>query len=282
MRWNRLGSGAALALLILTGTGCEGTLDRLKANYAAREGNDFYKGQDFDKAVQWYRYSLYLNPELPIAYHNAGLAYMALYKPGSHHPKDLYYSQQAIDHLERFLGFEPNDEDAKNQLLTVFLQAERYDDAAKFFEAEMKERGSDPEVASRLAQVLGMIYAKKGDFDLSLEWYKKRAEIEKDNPEALYTIGVLCWDKVYHAGITMDLDKRKELVDMGMDYLQRAADIRQDYFEATSYINLMFREKAKLAQLGGNMEDFAKYNQEADKFMRLSLEQRKKSMAKKG
>ncbi len=164
----------------------------------------------------------------------------------------------------------------------MFLQAERYDDAAKFFEAEMKERGSDPQVASRLAQVLGMIYAKKGDFDLSLEWYKKRAEIEKDNPEALYTIGVLCWDKVYHAGITMDLDKRKELVEMGMDYLQRAADIRQDYFEATSYINLMFREKAKLAQLGGNMDDFAKYNQEADKFMRLSLEQRKKSMAKKG
>jgi len=110
MRWNRLGSGGTLAVLILTGTGCEGTIDRLKANYAAREGNDFYKGQDFDKAVQWYRYSLYLNPELPIAYHNAGLAYMALYKPGSHHPKDLYYSQQAIDHLERFLGFEPNDD----------------------------------------------------------------------------------------------------------------------------------------------------------------------------
>ena len=35
--------------------------------------------------------------------------------------------------------------------------------------------------------------------------YKKRAEIEKDDPEALYTIGVLCWDKVYHGGLTLDL-----------------------------------------------------------------------------
>ena len=282
MRHERLVPGLALLTLCLAGTGCEGTIDHLKANFAAKQGNDLYKAQDYQKAVEWYRYSLYLNPELPIAYHNAGLAFMALYKPGSHHPKDLYYAQQAIDHLERFLNYEPDNEEAKNQLLTVFLQAERFDDAAKFFEAEMKERGSDPEVASRLAQILGMIYAKKGDFESSLEWYKKRAEIEKDNPEALYTIGVLCWDKVYHAGITMDLDKRKELVEMGMDYLQRAADIRNDYFEATSYINLMYREKAKLAQLAGNMEDFAKYTQEADKFMKLSLEQRKKAMAKKG
>ena len=282
MRRRHLIPGLALLVLSLAGTGCESTLDHLKANFAAKQGNDLYKAQDFQKATEWYRSSLYLNPELPIAYHNAGLAYMALYKPGSHHPKDLYYAQQAIDHLSRFLTYEPDSEEAKNQLLTVFLQSERYDDAAKFFEGEMKERGSDPEVASRLAQVLGMIYAKKGDFDSSLEWYKKRADIQQDNPEALYTIGQLCWDKVYHAGITMDLEKRKELIEMGMDYLQRAADKREDYFEATSYINLMFREKAKLAQLAGNMEDFQKFTEEADKLARLSLEQRKKVMAKKG
>ena len=282
MRRERLVTTLALAILVLAGTGCQGTIDGLKANFAAKQGNDLYKAQDFQKAVEWYRYSLFKNPELAIAYHNAGLAYMALYKPGSHHPKDVYYAQQAIDHLQRYLRFEPDNEDAKNQILTVFLQAERYDDAAKFFEAEVKERGSDPAVAARLAQVLGMIYAKKGDFESSLEWYKKRAEIEKDNPEALYTIGVLCWDKVYHAGTTMEMDKRNEMIEMGLDYLKRAADLRDNYFEASAYINLLFREKAKAAQLVGNIEDFAKFNQEADKYVKLSLEQRKKAMVKKG
>ncbi len=273
---------SAVAVLGIGGTACQGTVDRLKANFAAKQGNDFYKAQDFQKAVEWYRYSLYLNPDLSIAYHNAGLAFMGLYKPGSKHPKDMYFSQQAIENLSHYLTYQPDDDEGKNQLLTVYLQAERYDDAAKFFEAEMKERASDPAVSARYAQILGMIYAKKGDFESSLEWYKKRAEIEKDNPEALYTIGVLCWDKVYHSGITMELDARKQMVEMGLDYLQRAADLRENYFEATSYINLMYREKAKVAQLGGNMDDFQKYNQEADKFMRLSLEQRKKAMAKKG
>ena len=60
-----------------------------------------------------------------------------------------------------------------------------------------------------------MIYAKKGDFDQALEWYKKRAEIERDDPEALYTIGVLCWDKVYNGGLTLELERRRELIDMG-------------------------------------------------------------------
>ncbi len=282
MKTSRRLTALAFAALALAATGCQGTVDRLKANFAAKQGNDFYKAQDFQKAVEWYRYSLYLNPDLPIAYHNNGLAYMGLYKPGSKHPKDLYFSQQAIENLTHYLTYQPDDDEAKNQLLTVFLQAERYDDAAKFFEGEMKERANDPAVSARYAQTLGMIYAKKGDFESSLEWYKKRAEIEKDNPEALYTIGVLCWDKVYHSGITMELDARKQMVDMGLDYLQRAADLRENYFEATSYINLMYREKAKVAQLGGSMDDFQKFTQEADKFMRLSLEQRKKAMAKKG
>jgi tetratricopeptide (TPR) repeat protein len=270
-----------LAGALLFGTGCESVVRRLKANYAAKQGNDFYRAQDFGKAVQWYRYSTYLNPDLPIAYLNAGLSYMALYKPGSRHPKDLHYSQQAIDNLKRYVAFDPDNEDAKNHLLTVFIQAERYDDAAAFFESEMKRRGSDPEVASRLAQILGMIYSKKGDFESSLEWYKKRAEIEKDSPEALYTIGVLCWEKVYKQGTTLELDRRKELIEMGLDYLRRATELRENYFEAVSYVNLLFRQKAIVAQLVGNMEDFAKYNQEADRQMHLALDMRKKVMAKK-
>jgi tetratricopeptide (TPR) repeat protein len=270
----------AIGLLVIA-TGCGGTIDRLKANFAAKQGNDFYKAQDFIRAVQWYRYAVYLNPDLPIAYHNAGLAYMAMYRPGSRHPKDLLYSQAAIDNLKRFLKFDPTNEDAKNQLLTVFLTAERYEDAAVFFENEVKRQGDDPDEVARLAQILGMIHSKKGDFEASLEWYKKRADIEKDNAEALYTIGVLCWEKVYRQGTTLEMDRRKELIDMGLDYLERAAGLRENYFEAASYVNLLYREKAKVAQLSGDIEEFAKWNQEADKMGRISLEMRKKVMASK-
>lgn len=270
-----------LAALSLAGTGCGSAIDRLKANYAVKQGNDFYKAQSFLRAVEWYRYATYLNPELPIAYYNTGLAYVALYKPGSLHPKDLLYSQQAIANLKRFLMYQPDNQDAKAYLFSVYLGAERYDDAAQFFEDEFKQHASDPVVASELAQRLGMIYAKKGDFESSLEWYKKRADIDKDSPEALYTIGVLCWDKVYHSGVLLELEKRQELTDAGLDYLKRAAEMRENYFEAVSYINLLYREKAKLAAQVGNNEEVAKYSAEAEKNLKLALEMRKKAKVSK-
>jgi tetratricopeptide (TPR) repeat protein len=270
-----------LAGLLLGTTACQGTLNRLKANYAAKQGNSYYRAQEFLKAVEWYRYATYLNPDLDLAYYNAGLAYMALYTPGSKHPKDVRFSDAAITNLKRYIAVHPDNDDAKNYLLTVYLGAERYDEAGQFFQEELKARGSDPALASKLMQVIGMIYAKKGDFDMSLEWYKKRADIEKDNPEVLYTIGQLCWDKVYHAGLQIDLDRRKQLIDMGLDYLNRAMALRENYFEAVSYVNLMYREKAKVAQQVGNNEDFVKYNDEANKYMKMALDMRKKAMAQK-
>jgi tetratricopeptide (TPR) repeat protein len=173
----------------------------------------------------------------------------------------------------------PDSEDAKNYLLTVYLGAERYDEAAAFFQDELKAQGGDPVEASKLMQIMGMIYTKKGDFENALEWYKKRADLEKDNPEVLYTIGVLCWDKVYKGGLQLDLARRNELIDMGLDYLNRASSLRSDYMEALSYINLMYREKAKTAAMVGDNEGASKWNQEADKYMHQALDLRRKQMA---
>jgi len=271
-----------LALGALLGTiGCQSQINRLKANYATKQGNQFYKAQDFLKAVEWYRYATYLNPDLDLAQYHSALAYMALYRPGSKHPKDLRYAEEALKNLKLYIDSHPANEDAKNYLLTVYLGAERYDEAAAFFEAELRANGSDPAVASKLMQVIGMVYAKKGDFDTSLEWYKKRADLEKDNHEILYTIGVLCWDKVYHGGLTLDLERRQQLIDMGLDYLNRASAMKENYFEAVSYINLMYREKAKVAQLVGDNDSFVKFNEEANKYMKQALEMRKKVMASK-
>ena len=60
----------ALAGVLLATSGCSGSIDRLRANYAARQGNDAYKANDFLKAIEWYRYATYLNPDLAIAYYH--------------------------------------------------------------------------------------------------------------------------------------------------------------------------------------------------------------------
>ena len=277
---------ALLTVLAISGvlsvlTGCQSTLDHIKANYAVKQGNDLYKAEGYLKAIDWYRYATYLNPDLDIAYKNTAFAYMGEYKPGSKHPKDIRYSQGAIDNLKQYLKHYGDDQDAENYLLTVYLESERFDEAAAYFEDRLRQKGSDTDAASSLMQRIGMIYAKKGDFEQSLEWYKKRAEIRKDDPEALYTIGVLCWDKVYHAPLTIDLDRRKELIELGLQYLKRAMDLRDPYSAAALYVNLLYREKAKVGQQTGNMDEYAHWMQEADKMQKVGIEMRKAEMAQK-
>ena len=112
-------------LILLPLAGCGGAIDGLKANYAAKTGNDFYKAGDYLKAIEWYRYGTFLNPDLGIAYYHTALSYMALYKPGSKHPKDVRYADQAIRNLLHYIELNPNAEDPKNYLLNIYLQAER-------------------------------------------------------------------------------------------------------------------------------------------------------------
>ncbi len=280
MKRQHLGVLIMAGLLVLT-VGCQGTIDRLRANYAAKQGNDLYKAGDYLKAIEWYRFSSYLNPDLDKAYYHAALSYMALYRPGSTHPKDIRYVKEAIDNLRRYLLIRPDHREAQDHLLTVYMQAEQYDEATQYFEQELRRLGGeDPGRAAQLMQRLGAIYAKKGDFENSLEWYKKRSEID-DTPEALYTIGVLCWDKVYRSPMTVSLERRDELIEMGIDYLNKASERRENYFEAVLYVNLLYREKAKMAAELMNMEDFAKFTEMANDYQKTALIMRKEVMANK-
>ncbi len=284
MRSGQRAASLALAgLLVALATGCGGTINRLKANYAAKQGNDFYKVGDYLRAIEWYRYATYLNPELTIAYYHAGLAYMGDYKPGSRHPKDVNDAEQAITNFKKVLEHNPQHQDARNYLYSIYLQAERYDQAAEYFQNELQQltqSSAEPRAISEMMQRIGKIYATKGDFESALEWYKKRAEIDKDSPEAMYTIGVLCWDKVYKAGLTLDLDRRKALIEEGMDYLNRARDLKTDYYEAVLYVNLMYREKAKVAQTLGDDEGYRVNLEEANKYFKMANDIKKKAVTK--
>jgi tetratricopeptide (TPR) repeat protein len=280
----RRAAALALAIVLAAGSvGCKHTINRLKANHAVKQGNVAYKAGDYLKAVEWYRKAVRLNPQFGLAYYDAGLCYMALYKPGSKHEKDQEYLKNGIENFLRFLRIEPDHQDAKNFLLSMYVQGGMFDEAIEFFMRDLRkaEKEKDLDKQADLAQKLGAIYAKKGDFDTSLQWYQKRAELQKDNPEAHYTIGVLCWDKVYHQAPSLELDRRVELIDLGLKSLKKAADLRRDYFEAVLYINLMYREKAKVAQINANVEEYEQNIAEATKHQKLALEMRSRVMAKK-
>jgi tetratricopeptide (TPR) repeat protein len=263
---------AAAALILLAITALAGC-NKIKSKQEIKKGNEFLKAGQYQSALASYEEAMRLDPGETKLNKHIGLAYMGLYQPGSKHPKDLEYAQKAIDHLKTYAAAYPDDAKVREYLISMYLNAERFDDAIDFYKNEMLKR--DPK-DSKAMQSLAMLYFKKGDFDNGVLWLKKRLEVEGNNPEVYYLIGVQAWDRSYNYP---DLDPalRAKIVDEGMQALNKAVELKPDYFEAISYINLLYREKAKMET------DPAKKQEDIDlanKYLQQALDLRKQALEK--
>jgi tetratricopeptide (TPR) repeat protein len=262
-------AGLLVAVAMLA-PGC----NKLKARTEIKKGNEFFKAGQYQPALAAYQDALKLDPNEPKLHKNIGLAYMGMYQPGSKHPKDLEYAAKAIEHLKTYTETVPTDRKAREFLVSMYLATERYDDAIAFYQGMVKENPSDVKAMQSLAQM----YFKKGDVDHALEWLRKRLAAET-SPEAkaevYYFIGVQAWDRSYNFP-DIPLDERGRIVDEGIDALNKALQIRPEYFEALSYLNLLYREKAKIDPDPAKKQEFT---DTANRYLAQALELRKKALA---
>jgi tetratricopeptide (TPR) repeat protein len=263
---------AAAAFFLLAFTALSGC-NKIKSKQEIKRGNEFLKAAQYQSALASYQEALRLDPKESKLNKHIGIAYMGLYQPGSKHPKDLEYASKAIEHLKTYVEHYPDDKKALEYLVSMYLNTDRYDDAIAFYQNEILKR--DPK-DSKAMQSVAMLYFKKGDFDNGVLWLKKRLEVEGNNPEVYYLIGVQAWDRSYNFP---DLDPalRAKIVEDGLASLNKAVEIKPDYFEAVSYINLLYREKAKMEPDPAKKQE---YIDTANKYLQQALEMRKAAQEK--
>jgi tetratricopeptide (TPR) repeat protein len=267
-------SAAAVTLILLSvalTSGC----NKIKSKQEIKKGNDFFKATQYQTALAAYQEALRLDPDTKKLHKNIGLAYMGLYQPGSKHPKDLEYAAKAIEHLKIYTEAFPQDRKAREFLVSLYLTTERFDDAIAFYQGMVKDDPKD----TRAMQSLAQMYFKKGDVDHAVEWLKRRLEAEttpEAKAEVYYFIGVQAWDRSYNFP-DIDPVQRMHIVDEGLDALNKALQIRPDYFEALSYVNLLYREKAKIEADPVKKQE---YTDTANKYLQQALELRKKALAR--
>ncbi len=265
----RAATGAFLLLAVSLLSGC----DKIKSKQEIKKGNEFLKAAQYQSALAAYEEALRLDPGETKLHKHIGIAYMGMYTPGSKHPKDIEFSQKAIDNLKQYVEAYPDDAKAREYLVSMYLNAERFDDAIAFYQNEFLKR--NPKDAKAMNS-LAMLYFKKGDFDNGVLWLKKRLEVEGNNPEVYYLIGVQAWDRSYNFP---DLDPalRAKIVEDGLQSLNKAVELKPDYFEAVSYINLLYREKAKMESDPAKKQELT---DTANKYLAQALEMRKAAQEK--
>lgn len=230
---------AAVMLLAVTSVGCS----KLNARMKLKDANHLYTEENYVEAIATYEEARKLDPSFAEIDRMIGYSLIGLYRPDAESKENDQYADRAMGELQKYLKKRPEDTVAKEALINLYLNAERTTEAINFFKAELQEDPNNLDAARSVAR----LYAQQGDFNEALAWYDRVAKMDNNNPEAFYTFGVVAYEKVAK-NPPENVEERFRIIERGRQALAKALELNRDYFEANVYMNLLYREEAKLVE----------------------------------
>ncbi len=257
-----------MAVLALVGTGCS----YLRSRDALNQGVAAFKNAKFPAAVEFFKKAVDLDPNNMNGRKYLAAAYMSQYIPGADSPENNQMSKAAKDEFQKVLDRAPKDTFALASLASLAYQ----------------QAQGVPELEKKFQRL-----------DEAKKWYKELIDADPQAKEAYYSLGVIDWAETYPVrmaarvklgmkpeapGPIKDTKVREELrqrnipmVEDGIKNLTEAIKIDPNYDDAMSYINLVYRERADLAE---TPEDAKKDLDTAESWVNKSLETKKMKAAK--
>lgn len=230
-------TAAFCAALVLSATGCS----KLQSRDQMNQGVQAYKNQHYADAVRHFKDAVQLDPSNQNAQLYLATSYMIQWVPGADSPDNKKNYDMARQEFEKVLKKDPT-----NSLALASMASMAYNSASV---------GTPEQKAAALED------AKK--------WNIRRVEVDPKDSEAYYYLGVINWAKAFapigtarveekmkadDPGPLKDKKVRADLqekymkdIDEGLDYLKKCLAIDKENEDAMSYINLLLREKALLA-----------------------------------
>lgn len=257
----------ALASVLIALPGCSSLKERL----ALANGNKLYKAQKYERAIEEYKKILASSPDHWDANYMTAVSYLALYHPGSTHPKDVEYAENAIQAFEKVLKLNPPDQATRDKVRGYYVglltQTGKMDKAVEFFETLVQEDPKNLDYLTNAAQM----QAKAGNFDKAMEYFLRRADLEPKNVEAWYTVGAVCWERSYRQGALMSTAERDAIVTRGMEALEKALTIDPEHTPSLAYMNLLWREKGKVLVELNQVAEAGQAILKADEYQKKAL-----------
>ncbi len=148
--------------------------------------------------------------------------------------------------------------------------AKIYEDAGQFDKAEEQMKLAEAAAPSSVDVILQLseYYNRRGEFDKAITAFHKVTELEPNNPQHFTNLALRYEEKI-RKDYTVTKPQKLEYIKQGMVAVDRAIEIRPDYFEALTYKNLLLRQQA-LVEPARSKELIA----EADKILKRAIEVR--------
>jgi len=263
---------AAISLVALAGlsTGCQ----KLRARDQLNRGVKAFRNADYPTAVEHFKRAVDLDPTFQTSRLYLAMAYFSQYIPGAESPENQRMADAAEAEFLKVL-----DTDPKNAVAIETMASLYYNQATGV--ADLQEK------LKRL--------------DRSKEWYQKLIQVDPQNKVGHYSIGVIAFLKYYPAvgmaradlnmppedlGPLKDRKIREKLrgeyqpvIDEGIQELEAAVKIDEQYDDAMAYLNLLYRHGAALSESDGEYKDSIK---KADDWLDRTMETKRKKAEASG
>ena len=271
----------AAALVVLVASAC-GAFNTIKARQLAREGNALYRSSDFRGAIAKYRQAIELDPATPNVYLNLGYSLFSIYDPQSKEtadrdaaseaikafdahlkqapkdekamafrikillraaPNDPAMADRAFELFKDLLAQNPKDAEARQFLVTLFIDCKRYRQALEYFQAALEKNPDDIEIM----KILGIIAEKSGETQEAINWYRRRAETVPDTKakaSLFYELSAYVWKVLQYQPDKAMGAAALRLADQGIEASRRAMSLKEENAEAMVYANLLYLKRA--------------------------------------
>jgi len=216
-----------VGLMLFSTAGCS----KLRARDQLNKGVQAYKNTHYEEAIGHFQQAVELDPSLTNARLYLATALANQYIPGADNPENTKVAEQAIDVYKKVLDLNPPREQKVTSLKGI-----------------------------------ASLYFNMKKLDQAKEYHRKVIELDPNDPETYYSIGVIDWTQTYQPRMAKRAelgfknedslpgkdkkacaslrDKNMPNIQEGIDSLGKALELRKDYDDAMAYMNLMYRERA--------------------------------------
>jgi tetratricopeptide (TPR) repeat protein len=229
-------------------TGCS----KLKARDELNKGVRAYKAGSFEESIEHFQAAIEADPTLLNARVYLATAYASQFVPGSPAEENKQVGEAAINEFGKVLEQDPANITALSYIAQIYF-------------GMAAAAGSDKDRWDEAIEL----------FDKSKEYRRRLIEVDPQNPEHHYSLGVINWTLAYRPRMAKKLElgqrpdeplprrerealaeANTEFVEEGINVLQEALELNPQYLDAIAYLNLMYREKAELTADPQQREEF--------------------------